>query len=469
MSLQSLFLEGRRRQYAELGLQRGFGKMMLNLTAAQEFGRGRAYRAQALGRLGKVNFEAESFFTDGGFTSGLISQNDKALHSFRLETTLGSGRRAMPVSAGFRRTERRNGQMVNEWLARASLVLPRLTLTGLLTHRQVSGGLLGNDDATSIALLANARILGLAVRADGEYRLSGAAPGFQTARVTVEKALDERSDLRLEAEYDARQRITEFQAGYVRQFDKLALSVAARTDTRGAVGANVALNFSFGPDPFGRGLRFSNTKLARRGQAAVTVFLDEDGDGVRSPNEKPLPDVGVTAGQYGASDLTNKNGQTVVDGLNPYEQILLSIDESTLPDPFLLPVGKGLVVTPRAGIAAEVEFAVAPTGEIEGVLYGPEDQPKSGVEVELVDKKGKVAASTLTEYDGFFLFDRVPYGSYRLRVGASSARVLGTVQDLARTATVSPAKTLDQLGVLRLQATTIANLDGAGPPVGSSP
>ena len=304
---QSLVLEGKRRQYAELGLQRTLGKMVLNLTAAQEFGRGRAYRAHALGRFGKVSVEAQSFFVDGGYTSGFVQEDDKAAHSFRLETTLGKGRHVFPLSLGFQRTEKRNGQKVNEWLARASIVLPRLALTGMLVHRQVIGPLL-TDESTAVGLLANTRILGLNVRADGQYRLSGPRKGFESARMTVEKTLDERSDLRLEADYDAGQRVTEFQAGYVRQFDKFALNVSGTTNTQGALGANVALNFSFGPNPFGRGLRFSQNKLARRGQAAVTVFLDENGDGVRSPGEEALPDVEVTAGQFGASNPTDKKG-----------------------------------------------------------------------------------------------------------------------------------------------------------------
>ncbi|WP_305097572.1 MSCRAMM family protein [Croceibacterium aestuarii] len=464
---QSLLLDGKRRQYAELDLQRTLGKMVLNLSAAQELGRGRAYRAQALGRFGKINVQAQSFFVDGGYVSGLVQEDDKSAQSFQLDTTLGKGRRVFPISAGFQRTEKRNGQKVNEWLARASLVLPRLALTGIVVHRQVFGPQL-SDEATSVGLLANTRILGLTVRADGQYRLGGSRKGFESARVTVEKSLDERSDLRLEADYDARQRVTEFQAGYVRQFDRFALNVSATGDTNGALGANVALNFSFGPDPFGHGLRFSQNKLARRGQAAVTVFLDENGDGIRSPGEEALPGVGITAGQFGASDPTDKQGRTIVENLSPYEQVLLAVDESTLPDPFLMPVKKGLVLTPRAGITSEIELPVAPTGEIEGEIHGLEDTPRAGVELELVDQDGDVAATTLTEYDGFFLFERVPYGTYRLRLAASTARALGTVRDLGRTAILSPQVTLVEIGIVRLQATTIASAGGL-PLGGSSP
>jgi hypothetical protein len=42
------------------------------------------------------------------------------------------------------------------------------------------------------------------------------------------------------------------------------------------------------------------------------------------------------------------------------------------------------------------------------------------------------------------------------------------MQDLGRTATLAPGKTLIQLGVTRLQANAVAGLAG-GPPLGSSP
>ena len=77
VSGHSVFLEGKRRDYGELNVQRAMGPVLLDLTAAQEFGAGRAYRASALGRIGKINVEAETFFLDGSFTSGLVGQQER--------------------------------------------------------------------------------------------------------------------------------------------------------------------------------------------------------------------------------------------------------------------------------------------------------------------------------------------------------------------------------------------------------
>ena len=458
---------GRRRNYGELDVQRALGPMLLDLTAAQEMGAGRAYRATALGRIGKLDITAETFFLDGEFSSGQVPVGERSEQSFEIEDVLGSGRRVVPVAVGFKRIERTDGQKVNELLARASLILSHLSLTAEVINRSASGAPL-DDEGTSVALLANTRILGLAVRGSASYRLIGPRQGFDTAQLTVEKTIGDKSDLRTDVQYEAQRHLTTFQAAYVREFRRLALNVGATADSHGSIGANLGVTFSFSRDPFGNGVRFSKAKLAERGEAAVSVYLDKDGDGVRSPGDEPLPDVGITAGQYGSSEPTDKKGNAVVEDLDPYEKVVIGVDESTLPDPFLVPVNNGIVVTPRPGVPARIEIGVAPTGEVEGEVHGPEDAPSAGVELELVADSGKVAATTLTEYDGYFLFERVPFGHYTVRLSAASARALGVARETGGAAAISEKKIDTELGVIRLRAGQVAEL-ATGPPVAIAP
>jgi hypothetical protein len=466
-TMESLAYMGRRRSYGELDVQRALGPMLLDLTASQEFGAGRAYRATALARAGKLNFTAETFFLDGDYSSGQVPEGERSEQNFEVEDVLGSGRRVVPVALGFKRTVRADGQKVNEWLARASLIMPHLSLTAAITNRSVTRGVF-DDEGTSVAVLANTSFLGLAVRGTASYRVAGPRKGLDLAQLTVEKTISDRSDLRAEVQYEARRQLATFQAAYVREFRRLALNVGATADSHGGIGATLGITFSFSRDPFGNGVRFSNSKLAERGQAAVSVYLDKNGDGIRSPGDEALPGVGITAGQYGSSDPTDKKGHAVVEDLNPYEKVVIGVDESTLPDPFLVPVKNGVVVTPRPGIPAKLEIGVAPTGEVEGEVHGLEDTPGAGIELELVNPGGKVAATTLTEYDGYFLFERVPYGHYIVRVSADSARALGVARDTGKSAALSEDKMDVELGVIRLRPSQVAALE-AGSPAGSSP
>jgi hypothetical protein len=74
----------------------------------------------------------------------------------------------------------------------------------------------------------------------------------------------------------------------------------------------------------------------------------------------------------------------------------------------------------------------------------------------------------MTEYDGFFLFERVPYGRYRLKMSASSEQALGPAGDLATAIELGPEKTVERLGTIRLRERTIV-AQARGPPSGGSP
>lgn len=455
IGLQSLVLDGQRENYAELTLRRALGPMLFELSAAQQFGEGRAYRGEVLGKVGKINFQAESFMVDGGFRSDIIDDGVRSEHALRLDSTLKLGSVTVPFQLSASHEDRVDGAKVTELLTRASLVARRMTVTAELRDRRTTGppAIDRSDDGTTIGLLANTRLFDMSWRGEARFRLSGPQKGFESARLVVERSLTERSDLRAEINHRARGNYTDFALGYVREFRKFSLRAEGTYDSRNAIGANLALSFSFGPSGDGRGIRFSHEKLARTGQAAVTVFRDDDGDGVRQPDEEVLSDVGIEAGFRTTDSATNAKGHAVIDGLKPFLPVLVSIDTGSLPDPYLQPVGPGVVVTPRPGVTATIELPLAPTGEVEGVVHGLEGTPREGVELELVNAAGAVTAHAISEYDGFFLMESVPYGQYRLRIAARSATALGL-----RTGFLSDGFALGKghdivrLGVVRLGA-----------------
>jgi hypothetical protein len=458
----SLVLAGRRRSYAELDLQRAVGPMLLGLSAAQELAGGRVYRADLLGKLGKINVQAESYYVDGDFVSGVVSDRMRSEAHVSFDTVLKAGKLLLPVSGSYRRSETRDGQVVNEVLARGGVILPHLALTAYVLDRRTSG-FGGPQDGTFLGLLANTHIASFTVRGEGSYRVGGARPGLENASLTLERPLDDDSNLRLDVQHDTATRVTEFELGYVRQFKKLALRASGRVDNRGSLGASLGLAFSFGRDPLANSWRMSSEKLAERGEAAVSVFLDEDGDGHRSRGEKPLEGVGITAGSSGVSEPTDKDGHAFVQGLQPYERVLVSVDESSLPDPFLVMRGRGVVVTPRPGVASVVELAVAPTGEVEGTLLAPEGTGIGGVELELISADGMAVAKTRSEYDGYFLFEKVVYGKYALRVSADSEKAIGAQGELSRNIELNGQKTTAKVGTVKVRAPTSVALAGGSP------
>ena len=230
----------------------------------------------------------------------------------------------------------------------------------------------------------------------------------------------------------------------------------------------MTLAFSIGPDPVDGGWRLSRERLAQTGQASIEVYRDENGDGYRQADEPAVEGVSIEAGFRASDKATNTAGHAVIDGLIPYVPVLVSIDTGSLPDPLLQPKGQGVVLIPRPGVAAKISLPLAPTGEIEAIVLGTDGEPRGGIAVELVDGAGHVVLRGLSDFDGYLLFDSVPYGSYRLRLAGPSAAALGARPELSGLIRIDRAQTSLRLGRLRIEAgpppadivpTTIAQAD----------
>ncbi len=454
LEYQSLMLEGQRRDYIEATLRRGAGPTLVELTGAQQLGAGRALSTRVYGKLGGVRFEAHSLFIDGQFSSELIEPDQKYEFGMRLSTSVPLGAWQLPLELAARQTAARDGSKVTEWLMRTSLRISRLSLTTELTRRSTTA----QQPETKLAVLANTAIGPVRLRGDARFVLAGPHPGFEAVKLFADAPLSERGTLRGTYEYRADSARHEVTFGYVHQFRRFALRGEGRWDSRGGIGAGLSLAFSLGPDPVDGGWRVSRERLAQEGQAGIEVFRDDNGDGYRQAGEAAVEGVTIEAGFRHTDAPTDAHGRAVIDGLRPYAPVLISIDTGSLPDPLLQPKGRGIVVVPRPGIATRVSLPLAPTGEVEAVLLGPDGEPRSGVPLELVDGAGQVTRLASSDFDGFVLFDSVPYGQYQLRVSAESAAALQVKSSLGISVKIDRANPSQRLGRIRME-------NAAPPPV----
>lgn len=457
IGVQSVYFADARRTYAEGALTRSFGAMQLELAAAHEFGAGAVAEANLLGRRGRFNFGANALVSFGNFTSEFTADELDYRAGFTFDTSLALGKLALPIQGDINHSKLSDGSEVNEFLLTSAITAGKLALSAQFSHQERGGTPTEPSRSdTQLRLLANTRVKDVRIRGNATFALAGADTGLETATVRLDKDLDEKSEIQGQLEYSAR--IDEFRltTGYTRRFDKLSLRGDAFVTSRGGVGANVQLAFSLGPDPVSGGIRVSQNKLARNGQAAVTVFRDDDGNGRRDPGEELLKDVYVEAGLRTTDAITGDNGRAIVDDLRPFRPVLVGVDESSLGDPFLAPAVKGIVVTPRPGVVAQIELPISPTGEVEGLLLNPNGSEQPGVVLEMLDRQGNVVADTITEFDGFFLFEKVPYGQYSLRVAEDAARKLDVVSAIPGPNgevgfTVNRAEDVVRLGTIKLR------------------
>ena len=443
--------DGRRRNFGEVSIRRAIGPSLVEISGAASDGGGAAFRANILGQFFGASVSAESINARGGYRSDRVLTSVTGLHTVSIDDVVG-GDRGLPVHLEARYTQRRTGNDSFDAAARVSASLGRIALTGQIDWRDEKQRFGPDPEGVAEAsLLANARIKGVRLRGEARYRLTAGAR-FESATLVAEWAAggDDRyrNDWRAEIGYDQPLRRARAGLGYIRRFEKVSLTASIEGATDGAVAAGLDLAFSLGRDPRGGGLRVTSDRLATQGQAVARVFRDTNGDGRFQEGEPQEKDVQLSAGRVPVSRLTGADGQVLIDALEPFQPVLIGVDASSLPDPYVQPATSGVVVTPRPGVSIAIDLPLSAAGEIDGTLLRDGGTPLEGVDLELIDVEGRAIRKTRSEFDGFFLFEGVPYGRYSLRIARSVADAIKLAPMIGGIATVGDKTPLFHLGAV---------------------
>ena len=423
----SLMIEDVRRNYGEVALRRSIGPTLLEVGGSYADGGSGAARASWLAAFGETYVRADAMRGWGGFVSDRFINNINGIYSVSVDQPVKLGQMVLPLHFDVRQVGRRSGVDSVEASARASASFRAMTFTGQLdwSRTRIPASPDPPDNLTA-SLLANARIGRVRVRGEARFALSG---GNEDTRMTLigEWAGAGRTgsdaEWRAELGYDRGLDRARAGIGYTRRFNRLQLSGFGEAASDGSLAASLSLAFSFGPGA-GGGWRVSGEKLAGRGQVIAEVWMDDNGDGARQSGEAVLPGVPLTAGNAAVEAATDKAGRAAIDGLEPFRAVMIGIDAGSLPDPYIQPALPGVVVTPRPGVATRVLLPMTAAGEIDGSVRRDGGNPVEGLTLELVDAEGRIRATTLSEFDGYFLFESVAYGRYTVRPAKASAAAL---------------------------------------------
>jgi len=441
-----------RRNYFEAAVRRAVGPALFEFSASESLpGGGRALRAQMLAQFGGTNISLETINASGGFQSDRLLQGVSGIHTLAIDQTVKLGQTYFPLHVDTKYTTTLGGSDTLDTTARLSANFGRWLMTGevdWIKTRNKTGPPI--SDQLDASLLANVRVGRVHLRGEARFELS------PVSRLSSVSLIGEwqtgREDLtgnhwRAELGYERALSRARLGLGYVRQFKKVALTTSGEVASDGSVAAGLSLAFSLGGNGHG-GIRMTAEKQAAHGAVRVRVFRDLNHNGVHDEGEPWEKGVQVTTGRVPVTDATNEQGEVIVDGLQPFIPILVGIDGSTLADPLMQPEGPGLVITPRPGILQDIELAVATSGEVDGTLTRAGGGRLEGVDVELVDGSGHVAAHTRSEYDGYLLFETVPYGRYTVRIGKLSAQALKLSAELGLVASVGDKTPSVHLGTV---------------------
>ncbi len=427
----SLSVDGQRRNYASTTLQSSILGALAQFDAALSDNGG-----VALGGRLQANIDGWSLSTEQSFYEDFHSeQTDNASVSghLRSRTSLRAnghlpdiGFGPQPVSASVTHEAAEEGDWQTTAFGRVSAVVRPFNFALSSTTR-----LRRERDPQSEASLLVGTLL-------GDFRLRGEvgvdlAPELAFDQVTLS------ADWRISEDFGARfglrhhtgdRELTSGTVGLNYQFEHVAIGLNVDGDSDGQYNARLGLSLSFGHDPGSGGIAVRARPFARSGAVSARAFLDSDNDGVFDPDERPIEGVGFSGPRLPRGVRTDENGNSFILGLEPYRATEIGLNEATLEDPFWASARAPVRVVTRPGSATMLLFPVIETGEVDGtVLVGRPDggalRPGGGLRVYLRELSGAVVAETETAYDGYYFFDRIPYGRYELVLDAGQIAELG--------------------------------------------
>ncbi len=426
--VQTLVVDDQRVTYVEGTVRRSIGPAVTEFGAARDSRGGVAVRGQALAKIGAVNLSWSSFLSRdfAARPQGLSATSE---HRFSVDAPIKfGGDFVLPLHGDVRLAERKDGGRTLEASGRTSVMLSRFNLATLVRYRdeRLPGGLESRKQVEA-ALIGSGRIGPVRLRGTTELEI---APKAKLRQIELSGYWrgSGNADWEGAVAYEGRDRKLRGRVTHVRRFDALAIAGTIEAASDGSVAAG--LNLSFSLDRGYEGWRVSRQSLAATGSVRARLFRDDNGNGHRDEGEKLEQGAILTAGSRPADRPSGKDGWASVAGLDNYRPIAIGVDASSLSDPNLVPVIPAQVVVPRPGVSAELMIPLAGGGAIEGSLLKDGGSAFEGLDLELVDAAGHIVGQARSDYDGFFLFERVPPGRYTLRLSEMSRAA-------AKTASVS--------------------------------
>lgn len=179
--------------------------------------------------------------------------------------------------------------------------------------------------------------------------------------------------------------------------------------------------------------RVQHGPITSQGLVDARVFIDHDGNGTFSPGDEPIKGVRVTPARV--QESTNADGDLLITGIGELVPTEVSLEESTLPDPFLRSQVTGYRVMVRPGAPLQLDFPVVWVSDVEGKVmvdearvnqYGTElgrgVRELGNVHLWVFDDKGKKIREVHSEYDGYFAITNLPSGHYRITIDPEQAQ-----------------------------------------------
>ncbi len=441
---RAMLIGDERLTFVEGTVRRSIGGALFAVTAARESNGGTAAHAQMLGKVGPVYVNIDALIANDFHLQGGEEVSSKEAR-VSLDAPLKVGTQSIPAHVEAHFARRVDGSRLLEAAARLSASLGRFNLGSEMSYRKQTVPVGQSAPAElMVGMLGSGHIGRVRVRGSTDFDIEP-RPRFRDAEISAYWSSSDRSDWEAVLTYDSVEHRARARFSHILRFNSMAVALTGEAASNGDLAIGFNLNFSLDPR---HGVTLSRQPLAAGGMVHAIVYRDLNDNGIRDPGEPLEKGALITTGARQSERKTDSSGSATIGGLTAYVPVPVGVDTTSLDDPMLTPKKAIQVVVPRPGIAADVEIGLVGGGDVEGALMKSGELGFEGVDLELVDTTGKTVGTARTDFDGFFLFERVAYGHYRLRVSTAAATAAKIAVNLGVSLDVTPEKPVVRLGSL---------------------
>jgi len=201
-------------------------------------------------------------------------------------------------------------------------------------------------------------------------------------------------------------------------------------DSESSYGMNIGAEYSLLKHPSYFVPRISEYYSADNPRIAVHAFEDVNSNGYYDSGEPSVSNIGLMYNGLPLGTKTDFYGNAVIADLSRDVAHDITVNPSTVVNPYLRPKAPLHAIAPRPGRLSTVQLPLVPTGDVEGFVTfsgGGREVGASNVRLLISSTKTGKQYEVYTEFDGLYAISGVPLGEYTVVIDEEYLESVGLI------------------------------------------